>query len=166
MARPSDFAADIAAEILERMADGESLRAICRDEHMPSKAAVFRWLAAPAHASFRDQYALAREAQADAYADDIVDIADRSRRGKIVKVTPIVGKDDDGNEVVLGEKVETTTSDNVNRSRLMIDARKWFAGKVAPKKYGNAVDKTAGGDQERAVTDLESLAHDDQKGTI
>ncbi len=41
---------------------------------MPDKATVFRWLAAKP--DFRDQYACAREAQADAMAEDILEIAD------------------------------------------------------------------------------------------
>ncbi|WP_324613718.1 terminase small subunit-like protein [Rhizobium mongolense] len=44
---------------------------------MPNKATVFRWLAA--HQEFSDQYARAREAQADSLVDDILSIADDGR---------------------------------------------------------------------------------------
>jgi hypothetical protein len=53
---------------------GESLREICRDEDMPDKSTVMRWLAL--HQEFRDQYAGAREAQADYYAEEIIEISD------------------------------------------------------------------------------------------
>lgn len=74
MPRPSDYTEDIAAAICERMADGESLRSICRDDAMPSKSSVFKWLGL--HKSFADQYARALESRADSHADDMIDIAD------------------------------------------------------------------------------------------
>jgi hypothetical protein len=74
MARPSDYSDDIAGTICERIADGESLRSICSQEGFPHKATVFRWLAS--NEAFRDHYARAREAQADALFDEILEIAD------------------------------------------------------------------------------------------
>jgi hypothetical protein len=76
---------------------------------------VFRWLANEDNAEFRDQYARAREAQADKYADELVDIADE-------------GKSEDANII-----------------RLRMDARKWAASKLAPKKYGERLDLNHGG---------------------
>jgi len=74
MPRPLEFNEAVADAICERLADGESLRSICRDDEMPAKSTVFKWLGLiPA---FADQYARARETQADSLADDIVDIAD------------------------------------------------------------------------------------------
>lgn len=72
--RPSEFTQDKADAICERIADGESLRSICRDEAMPSKSSVFKWL--KQQSDFADQYARALESRADSHADDIVDIAD------------------------------------------------------------------------------------------
>lgn len=69
-----DYSEELAATICERLADGESLRSICRDENMPSKSSVFKWLGM--HKTFADQYARAMEARADSHADDLVDIAD------------------------------------------------------------------------------------------
>lgn len=74
MGRHSGYSEAIAEAICDRLADGESLRSICRDEAMPNKATVFRWLGL--HKNFSDQYARAMEARADSHADDIVDIAD------------------------------------------------------------------------------------------
>lgn len=86
MGRPSDYTQDIADLICERIADGESLRSICSAEGMPSRMSVFRWLADPARTAFRDQYARAREEQAEFYAESIVEIADEEvtmiKRGK------------------------------------------------------------------------------------
>jgi hypothetical protein len=55
--RPSRFTDEIGLIICERLANGESLRAMCEDDDMPDKATVFRWLAF--HEDFRDRYALA-----------------------------------------------------------------------------------------------------------
>jgi hypothetical protein len=41
--RPSDYTDDIATAICDRLAKGESLRAICATEGMPDKATVLRW---------------------------------------------------------------------------------------------------------------------------
>lgn len=105
MARPTDYCQETVDDICERIGVGESLRAICRDEEMPALSTVFRWLTI--HPEFSDQYARAREEQAEALADEITDIAD--------------------------------TEEDVQRAKVRIDARKWVAGKLRPKKYG---DKT------------------------
>lgn len=36
--------AEIEDEIVRRLSDGEPLRSICRDEHMPSWRAVYDWM--------------------------------------------------------------------------------------------------------------------------
>ena len=107
--RPTIFTDKIADEICERIALGESLRAICRDEHMPAMSAVFRWLGS--NESFREQYTHAREAQADALADDILDIADTAEE----------------------------TNEAVRKAQLRIESRKWIAAKLKPKKYNDRV---------------------------
>lgn len=107
MGRPSSYSDEIADEICNLIADGQSLRTICADDDMPNKATVFRWLAA--HESFRDQYARARDAQADALVDEMIDIADAA------------------------------DADNAQAARLQVDARKWVASKLKPKLYGDKV---------------------------
>lgn len=119
--RPSSFTQEKADEICERLADGESLRSICSDEHMPNKATVFRWLSE--FQTFSDQYARAREVQADALFDDVLSIADNSKNDWM----EANGKDDAG---------WMLNGDNIRRAQLRIDARKWMAGKLRPKKYG------------------------------
>ncbi len=43
--RPSRYTPELAANFCRRLAEGETLRAICRDPAMPDKATVLRWLA-------------------------------------------------------------------------------------------------------------------------
>lgn len=107
MGRPSKFTPKLADEICERIANGESLRSICRSEEMPHAGTVCRWLADD-NKAFREQYERARDAQADVLADEILDISD--------------GDSDDADP---------------QRDRLRVDARKWVASKLKPKKYGD-----------------------------
>lgn len=93
---------EITAEICAWIASGRSLRSYCLRPETPGLTTVFKWLGRDR--GFANQYARAREAQADAYADEISDIAD--------------------------------TEPDPNKARVRIDARKWAAGKMRPKKYG------------------------------
>ncbi len=126
MARPTDYNDQIADVICERIADGESLRAICACEGMPSKATVFRWLGK--HKEFQDQYARARDEQAESFADELVAISDEQET---------VVKDADG-----GATMVVYDSTAVARNRLRVDTRKWVASKLKPKKYGDRLDST------------------------
>ncbi|WP_094505450.1 terminase small subunit-like protein [Brucella thiophenivorans] len=58
--RPAIFRQELADQICERIADGDSLRTICAYESFPSRTTVFKWLSHSAE--FVDQYARAREA--------------------------------------------------------------------------------------------------------
>jgi len=130
MGRPSDFTPELALIICERLVEGESLRAICREDGMPSQSMVFRWL--ETHESFREQYTRARDMQADTFADELTEISDDARNDWMKRNH---GEDDPG-WVANGEHIQ--------RSRLRIETRKWIASKLKPKKYG---DKMAlGGD--------------------
>jgi hypothetical protein len=120
----------LADEICERLVNGESLRKICLSDHMPAASTVCLWLTL--NDQFAEQYARARDAQADTLADEILDIAD------------------DGSNDWMGDKDEKDgtqyNGDAVQRSKLRVDARKWIAAKLKPKKYGERVDVTSGGE--------------------
>jgi len=111
--RPTDYSPELTARICERLAVGESLRSICRDDEMPSMASIFLWLSK--HPEFSEQYARAREAQAESHADRIVEIADDDT------IDP-------------------------NHKRIMVDARKWVASKLKPKRYGDKAEVEHKGD--------------------
>jgi hypothetical protein len=137
MGRPSEFTQAVADAICELIADGTSLRKICLADEMPSKATVFKWLGA--YRDFADQYARAREAQADTMADDILDISDDGR-----------------NDTYMGEDgIERTDTDVIARSKLRVDARKWLASKMAPKKYGDKLDLNHGGQPNNPITGIQ-----------
>lgn len=114
------------AVICDRIANGESLRQICGDDGMPAASTVFVWLSEDD--AFSEQYARAREAQADALFDDILTIADDGRNDWMER------KNADGENIGWMENGEA-----LRRSQLRVDARKWMAGKLKPKKYGDRI---------------------------
>ncbi len=144
--RPSKYTPKLAARICERIADGEPLRSVCRDATMPDKSTVLRWLGNDENAEFRDQYAHAREMQADGLFDEALEIAD--------DVSGDWTEDRDGKKVFDHEHVQ--------RSRLRVDTRKWAAGKLAPKVYGDKMQHTGdGGGPIRVRPDLSKLTDEE-----
>ena len=117
MGRPSDYDPEMTTIICARLAEGEPLSRMCKEDGMPSIMSVYRWL--DAHPEFREKYARARADQADTLADEIVEIAD-----------------------------ERTSPEMINQQRLRVDARKWVASKLKPKKYGDSL--AVGGHDELA----------------
>ena len=128
------FSKAIAKTICEMIADGQSLRQIAKINGMPSPALVCKWLANESNAAFREQYARARERQADKLFEECLDIAD-SR----------------DNDVIINEfGAETVNHDAIARAKLRVDTRKWMAGKLRPKKYGDKLE--IGGDPENPAS--------------
>lgn len=128
--RPSSYTIEIGDAICERIAEGESLRSICRADDMPNKSTVFRWL--EADDDFATKYARAKAFQAESLADEIMDIADDGTNDWMER-----NSEDNPGWVVNGEAIQ--------RSRLRVDARKWAASKLLPKKYGDKVTQEHSG---------------------
>ena len=99
--RPTLYTPELGDEICFRLAEGESLNAICKDKEMPARFTVIRWALDVDH-EFSDKYDQARKVQAELLGDELFDIAD-----------------DD--------------SADVNRSRLMVDTRKWYLSRIVPR---------------------------------
>ena len=135
MGRPSEYGPDIAVIICDRLAEGETLRAICRDDDMPGQRTVFSWLRQ--HVEFRQQYTLAREAQADSWADEIIEIADDGtndfKPGGAVRLNGMYAPTE-------AETDPKLNAEHIQRSKLRVDARKWLMSKAAPKKYGDRIE--------------------------
>ena len=100
----------IVVRICELLAQGHSLAAICRRKNLPAPSTIYKWLAESPE--FSERYAHAREQQADFYADEIIEIADNC--------PPETGE--------------------VAKAKLKIDARKWKAARLAPKKYSEKTE--------------------------
>ena len=120
---PYAWTEEVEAEIFERIANGEATRTICQDEWLPAWSTLNKRLASDAE--FASRYARAKEDQADKIFEECLAIAD-SQEGDIIKV--------DGKEMV--------NHDAIARAKLRIDTRKWMAGKLRPKVYGEKLDLT------------------------
>jgi len=114
--------------ILERLAEGRSLRAICNDKDVPVTPAAVR-KAVLTDTSFGTQYVRARDLGLDAMADEILEIVDNSSGDWVQKVN----KD--------GSVEWVFNHEHVQRSRLRCDTRKWYLSKLAPKRYGDRIQQ-------------------------
>ena len=123
--RPSSYTSLIAESICEQIALGRSVIQISNDPDYPSEATIYNWL--NAFPEFLEKYTRARELQAEHYASEIIALADTP-----VEARKVVIKADGSEEITLGDSVE--------RSKLQIEARKWIAMKLLPKKYGEKLD--------------------------
>ena len=130
MARPEEYTKELFDKICSQLAEGISLRTVCLGEDMPNKSTVFRWLREKDE--LKDQYARAKEESADALAEETLDIAD-----------DVSG--DLTTRVINGEETQVVNQENIQRSRLRVDTRKWLMSKMKPKKYGDKMDVTSDG---------------------
>lgn len=108
---------------------GKSTRAMCIETGI-SQRSLWNWLASSGE--LMEQYLRAKELGVDAYAEEIIEISDDRSQDLHV--------DEKGREV--------TSREAIARTQLRIDARKWYASRLAPKKYGDkALDPEGGVDR-------------------
>lgn len=141
--RPTKYTPEIGLTICQRIAGGESLNRICKDDDMPRRETVIQW--ALGHVKrdekgeiknkeildFSNNYARARIVQATVYADGILDIADDRSKDWVTG--------DDGKVV--------PDYDHIARARLRVDTRKWYLAKMLPKIFGDRLDLTSDGEK-------------------
>jgi hypothetical protein len=125
--RPSIYSKELADKICERIAKGESVRNICKDTEMPDAGTIFNWLLDSTKIEFLKQYTRARDIQSELMFEEIIEIADEAEDA-------IVGDD-------------KSDSARVQARKLRIDARHWHLSKLRPKKYGDKLDLTSGGEK-------------------
>lgn len=128
--RPSTYTAEKADEILQRLAAGETLRGICRDEHMPPSSTVRWWVVNDEGPGFAARYACAREMGMDELGDEIVEIADETSKDTVT--------DAQGND--------RANTEWISRSKLRVDTRKFLMSKIAAARYGDKLDVAVSGD--------------------
>ena len=102
---------------------------------MPSLSSVFRWLRL--HEEFRQPYVLAKEIQAEYFAEELMDIADDGTN--------------DWREVNrAGKKSWVENPESTRRSALRVDTRKWVVSRLLAKEYGGKLQHT-GADGNEAI---------------
>jgi hypothetical protein len=107
--RKTTYTDETAAEICEWLANGGSLRAWCAKEDNPTFSTVYKWL--EQQESFADGYARARERQAHNDADQLNELTEEVKAGRL----------------------------DPNAARVAADILKWTAARRAPKSYGDKV---------------------------
>jgi hypothetical protein len=127
--RQTVYTDEIGEEILDRLAEGESLESICDDPYMPNATTVLKWAhdtegkrsGAPA---FSQDYARARTLGYWRMADEIISIGDEA-------MTLPDGSVDNA---------------AVQRARIRCENRKWMLSKMLPKQFGDKVTAEITGD--------------------
>lgn len=125
------YTPELAAKFCAAIADGGTLRSVCKKPGMPSKATVFRWLGM--HVEFQKMYETATDERTDIMIDDIVDIADNCK----------------------------TDADSIRKAKLRIHARVEQAQRMKPRKYGAKMQLTGDGGgpiQSKATLDVANLS--------
>lgn len=146
--RPTLYTPALATLICARVMAGEPLRQILLLPGMPAhRDTVFGWLAE--YPEFRESYTAAKQIQMDAFAEEIMDIADDSRNDWMERENARTG----AVTTVLNEEA-------IARARLRIEARKWQMSKFAPKKFGDKVELKHSGHVDSAVTISEATRRD------
>lgn len=107
---PSVFRPELVVEIIERVAEGETLTSICETDGMPSPTTFRRWVLA--REEVRTAFQLARELKADSLFDEALDMA------RAIKRSP-------------------GTSQNVRAYDVVMSHLRWAAGKLNPQRYSD-----------------------------
>lgn len=134
------FTKELFETICNQIANSDKgLVSICK-EHDLNANSFYEWIAKDKELG--DKYACARELQAEYLADQIIEIADNTAKDTIHVENEAGGYDMPNHEWI-------------NRSKLRVDARKWKASKLAPKKFGDKIDVTSGGDKIEPITKIQ-----------
>lgn len=120
-------------EVCLRLESGETLKHVLHGEGNTMSSKLFFSLLRESPDK-NNRYARAREIQAETMFSEMIEISDNSN-------LDVVGVDRSGKPIVDGE--------NVQRSKLKVDTRKWVLSKLNPKKYGDKldIDHTSGGEK-------------------
>jgi hypothetical protein len=121
VARRIRFDETLARRLCRRLAEGETLLAICREAGMPARGTVYDWLAA--RPEFHALYRQARQQQLETWGEEIVQLAD--------------GLD--------GESDRETLA----RVKLRIEVRQWLIARLAGR--GGEQDETPRGKERRPL---------------
>lgn len=121
MGRRTKYTAEIARQICERLAEGETLSSICRDKGMPKRTAVYDWMMQ--NKEFNEHIARARELGFDALADEALRIAN----------TPEMGEETEDD----GGKIKVRRADMLGHRKLQVHTILQMLAKWCPGKYGD-----------------------------
>jgi hypothetical protein len=122
------FSIEVFDSICEALSTSSiGLNKSCKN-HSVSPTSFYAWI--KEDSELLNKYTRARENQADFMADEIIEIAD-----------------DKSGDNISTENGTIANNEFINRSRLRVEARKWIAAKLKPKKYGDKLDVTTDGEK-------------------
>lgn len=127
-AKPIPYSDDVFLTLCGRLAEGRSVRSVMTDPDMPSQRALFQWLADEEHPRrewLLQHYARATDARAEAIFEETLGIADATTGAE---------------------------ANAIQAARLQVETRKWFLGKLRPKKYGDKLALTGGDEGDKPVS--------------
>ena len=131
--RPSKYTDALAAEICDRLANGETLTSICTDDHMPERRTVLRWKVDIE--GFSSRYARAREEQRELWQDEMLDMADDGRNDWMERE---IGRD---------KTIVVLNKEAVDRSKLRVHSRQWLLARLNRDTFGDKVEQTHKADE-------------------
>ncbi|MEX0385860.1 terminase small subunit-like protein [Spiribacter onubensis] len=105
--RPSKAKPAITDEICRRVSEGEPIRSICADKHMPAMSTVMLWAVDGSQPEFAERYREARVAAGHAHAEKINEITRKVEAGLL----------------------------KPDQARVMMDGLKWAAERMAANAY-------------------------------
>lgn len=126
MGRPSDYTDKLAREICTRISAGESMRSVCLDEAMPSMESVWKWIREKPE--FLEQYTRATDERTETQQEMLIEMGDRA-----------IAHAEEADPKAAGAVVQAY--------KLKADNLKWSMSKMKPKKYGDKLDLTSGGEK-------------------
>jgi hypothetical protein len=106
MGRPSLYSEELAESICQLVSIGYTLKQIETIDDMPAERTILTWAAT--NPEFQQQYARARDASADAFADRVANVAWMAEEGQT----------------------------DPQAAKVAMDGYKWVAARRNPKKYG------------------------------
>jgi|GEM_PF-2200904 len=123
---------DIESEIIQRICDGESLRQICKDAHMPNRSNWLRRVAS--NSELKTRWELAKGAMIHQIARDMLSRAE--------------GHGDTPRQVEMpnGELVLVDDPKPVERDKLVVSTMQWILSRCAPEQWGESLRLIEGGE--------------------
>lgn len=139
MSRQTVFTPELFAKICDQLAEGKSLRKICKPANMPSERSVRTWVIENREGC-AEAYQRARNIGLDVMADELIEIADTPEPGTTTK------RDEKG------AVVEVSEGDMLGHRKLRVYVRQWYLAKLGRKKYGDKLDLGSDPDAPISVT--------------
>lgn len=126
LGRPSEYTQELADTICEQLSLGMSLRKVCLPEEMPEVKTIFNWFRK--YPDFLQQYEHATAERTEYQQEQLIDMGDEA--------------------IAHAQAVDFKASNAVvSAYKLKADNLKWSMSKMKPKKYGDKLDLTSGGEK-------------------